>query len=109
MASFLVLVLAEDVLHEVFTQSRFHEVVLQSGSLPLPIVPSLLHFTSNWFFLILSDREVLGDFVLQAVIVDFLSDSQGGTILAVVCQSCGFVFSLREDVIPSFIEVTLEE
>jgi hypothetical protein len=110
MASFLVSgLLAEDVLHKVFAQSRLHEVVLQSGSLSFPVVPGLLHLTPNWLFLCFSDGQVLSYFVLQPIIVDFLCYLHGWAILAVVCKPCGFFFGLREDVIPPFIEVTLEE
>lgn len=85
MASFLMLGLSEDVLHEVFTQSRLHEVVLQFRSLSLPVVPRLLHLTPNWLFLVFSNGQVLSYFVFQAVIVDFLSDTQSWAILAIVC------------------------
>lgn len=77
--------MTHDVLYKVLPQTRLHEVVLETWGLALPIVPGLLKFSLSGLFA-LFDREVLCDFVLEAVVVDLFGYSEGGAVFAVVAE-----------------------
>lgn len=100
--------MTHNILHKILPQPRLDEVVLETWSLAFPVVPGLLHFSPFGLFT-LFDRQVLGDFVLQAVVVDLLCDSEGWIVLAVVAEPSWTFFGLGKNVVLSFVEVALKE
>jgi hypothetical protein len=99
---------AEDVLYEVLPESRLHEVVLQPGSLPPPVVPTLLHLPPRPLPVV-ADGQVLGHLVLQSVVVDLLGYPEDWAVLAVVAEPGRSFLGLREHVVSPLVEVALEE